>query len=114
MTSRGDVTHVGDLARRAAQRREELGLTRDEVARRAGMASGYLEYLEHSSTASLTPGPLMRLAAALETTATFLANGTVDRPPGTGRAGPHPRLKVLSREHCEAHLDAGGIGVSYS
>ena len=110
MKARGDGTHVGDLARRAAHRREELGLTRDEVARRAGMDSGYLDYLEHGSTATLTPGALMRLAAALETTATFLAGGTVDRPPGTGRAGPHPMLEVLSREHCEAHLDAGGIG----
>ena len=110
MTARGDGTHVGDLARRAAHRREELGLTRDEVARRAGMDSGYLDYLEHSPTAALTPGALMRLAAALETTATFLAGGAVDRPPGTGRAGPHPRLEVLSREQCEAHLDAGGIG----
>jgi nitroimidazol reductase NimA-like FMN-containing flavoprotein (pyridoxamine 5'-phosphate oxidase superfamily) len=101
---------MGDLARRAAHRREELGLTRDQVARRAGMDSGYLDYLEHSATATLTPGALMRLAAALETTATFLAGGTVDRPPGTGRAGPHPVLEVLSREQCETHLDAGGIG----
>ena len=110
VTARGDGAHVGDLARRAAHRREELGLTRDEVARRAGMDSGYLDYLEHSPTATLTPGGLLRLAAALETSPNFLAGGTVDRPPGPGRAGPRPRLEVLTREHCEAHLDKGGVG----
>ena len=34
----------------------------------------------------------------------------MDRPSGTGRARPHPSLEVLSREQCEAHLAAGGVG----
>jgi nitroimidazol reductase NimA-like FMN-containing flavoprotein (pyridoxamine 5'-phosphate oxidase superfamily) len=102
--------HAGDLAKRVAHRREELGLTRDEVARRAGMNSSYLDYLEHSPAVQLTAGALLRLAAALETTATFLRGGEVDRPPGPGRAGPHPQLEVLTREQCEAHLAGGGVG----
>ena len=88
----------GDLARRIVERRREVGLTREDVALRAGMNSGYLDYLEHSPEAALTPGALLRLAAALETTPAFLRGGHVDRPPGPGRAGPHHRLDVLSRE----------------
>ena len=100
----------GDLARRVAERRREIGLTREDVALRAGMQSGYLDYLEHSPNAALTPEALLRLAAALETTADFLTGGHVDRPPGPGRAGPHPHLDVLSREECELHLAGGGVG----
>ena len=100
----------GDLARRVAERRREIGSTREDVALRAGMQSGYLDYLEHSPNAALAPEALLRLAAALETTADFLTGGHVDRPPGPGRAGPHPHLDVLSREECELHLAGGGVG----
>ena len=51
----------GDLGRRVAERRREVGLTREDVAVRAGMSSGYLEYLEHSLQAALTAGTLLRL-----------------------------------------------------
>lgn len=106
MTSAGS----GDLGRRVAERRREVGLTREDVALRAGMNSGYLEYLEHSPDAALTAGALLRLAEALETTPEFLRGGHVDRPPGPGRAGSHPRLEVLSREECELLIAAGGVG----
>jgi transcriptional regulator with XRE-family HTH domain len=99
----------GDLSRRVAHRRQELGLTREEVAHRAGMDPGYLDYLEHNS-AALSTGQLLRLADALETTIVHLRRGDVDRPPGPGRAGPHPHLDVLSSEQCEAHLAGGGVG----
>lgn len=104
------VGRAGDFARRVAHRRKELGLSREEVARRAGMDGGYLDYLERSPYVELPPGVLMRLAASLETTLAYLAGGTVDRPPGPGRAGPHPLLEVLSKEQSEAHLSAGGVG----
>jgi transcriptional regulator with XRE-family HTH domain len=100
----------GDLARRVADRRRELGLSREEVARRAGMAAGYLDYLEHSPAVAIPRGSLIRLADALETTVKALRGGRVDRPPGPGRAGPHPQLDVLTREECEAHLAGGGVG----
>jgi hypothetical protein len=35
----------GDLGRRLAERRDELRLTRDDIARIAGMGPGYIEYL---------------------------------------------------------------------
>jgi len=101
---------ASDLARRVAQRRRELGLSRDEVARRVGMHAGYLEYLEHAPAVALSRGALLRLAEALETTVDALSGGEVDRPPGPGRAGPHPRLDVLSRGECEALLTGGGVG----
>ena len=74
------------------------------------MDEGCLGYLERSPHVALSPGALMRLAAALETTLTFLAGGPVDRPLGVGRAGPHPLLEVLTKEQSEGHLDAGGVG----
>jgi nitroimidazol reductase NimA-like FMN-containing flavoprotein (pyridoxamine 5'-phosphate oxidase superfamily) len=104
------ATRAGDLARRVRHRREELGLTEEEVARRSGMIPGYLRYLEQSNAASLTSGSLLRLATALETTPGFLRGGSVERPPGPGRAGPHPHLDVLSTEQCLAHLAGGGVG----
>jgi nitroimidazol reductase NimA-like FMN-containing flavoprotein (pyridoxamine 5'-phosphate oxidase superfamily) len=100
----------GDLGRRVAARRREIGLTREDVALRAGMSSRYLDYLEHSPDAALTAGALLQLAAALETTPEFLRGGHVDRPPGPGRAGPHPQLDVLSREESELYLARGGVG----
>lgn len=100
----------GDLARRVAHRRQELGLSHHEVAERAGMVPGYLDYLEHSSSVALPRGSLIRLAAALETTVDYLRGGEVDRPPGPGRAGPHPHLDILSKKECEAHLAGGGVG----
>jgi nitroimidazol reductase NimA-like FMN-containing flavoprotein (pyridoxamine 5'-phosphate oxidase superfamily) len=110
VTARADGADGGDLARRVVHRREELGLSRDEVARRAGMNTWYLDFLEHSPYATLTTGALVRLASALNTTSAYLSSGGVDRPPGTGRAGPHPSLEVLTRQQCQAHLKAGGIG----
>jgi len=100
----------GDLGRRVAHRRRELDLSREEVARRAGMAAGYLDYLEHSSPVAIPRGSLIRLADALETTVKALRGGSVDLPPGPGGAGPHPQLDVLTREECEAHLAGGGVG----
>jgi hypothetical protein len=74
------------------------------------MAAGYLAYLEHSTAVAIPRGSLIRLADALETTVEALRGGKVERPPGPGRAGPHPRLDVLTREECEAHLVGGGVG----
>ena len=79
-------------------------------ARRAGVEPGYLDYFEHSPNASLSASALLRLAKALETTPQVLAGGDVARPPGTGRAGPDPRIEALDVDQCEAHLVPGGVG----
>lgn len=59
--------HPGDLSRRLTTRREELGLSAETVARRAGIHPGYLRHLEDHATMP-TWTTLRRLAAALETT----------------------------------------------
>jgi len=104
------VGRAGDLAQRVAHRRRELDLTHEELARRAGMDAAYLGYLERTPAAAISRGSLMRLAGALDTTVEALRGGDVDRPPGPGRAGPHPHLDVLDRAECEAHLALGGVG----
>lgn len=98
----------GDLGRRAARRREELGLEREEVARRAGMAPGYLAYLEeHSAEASRAT--LARLAAALETSVAELL-GAEEGVPGQARPGRQPRLEPLGADEADALLRRGGVG----
>ena len=54
-----DRRDAGDVGRRIAERQGELNLTIAQVAERAGMATDYLEYLEHTPTAepSLVSSP---------------------------------------------------------
>jgi transcriptional regulator with XRE-family HTH domain len=106
--SRG--TRVGDLARRVTHRRTELGLSTDELAKRAGVDAWFLAYFEQSSDTNLSGGALLRLAVALETTPFALEGGQIDRPPGIGRAGRQPVLESLTAEQCANHLEPGGIG----
>jgi transcriptional regulator with XRE-family HTH domain len=91
-------------------RRNELGLSTEELARRAGVDAWFLAYFEQSSDTSLNGSALLRLAAALDTTPLALEGGHIDRPTGEGRAGPHPVLENLSEQQCREHLGAGGIG----
>jgi transcriptional regulator with XRE-family HTH domain len=102
--------HVGDLARRVTHRRNELGLSTEELARRAGVDAWFLAYFEQSSDTTLSAGALLRLAVALETTPFTLEGGQVDRPPGEGHAGANPVLESLTAQQCQDHLVAGGIG----
>jgi nitroimidazol reductase NimA-like FMN-containing flavoprotein (pyridoxamine 5'-phosphate oxidase superfamily)/ribosome-binding protein aMBF1 (putative translation factor) len=104
------VTHGGDLARRVAHRREELGMTVEELAQRAGVDPTYLAYFEQSADARLSAGTLNLLALVLDTNPIDLLGGEFDHPPGEGRAGRHPSLEVLTSEQCEAHLGVGGVG----
>ncbi|MEW2083221.1 pyridoxamine 5'-phosphate oxidase family protein [Streptomyces sp. NPDC005283] len=99
----------GDIGRRVAQRREEIGLTREDVALRAGSAPGYLQYIEERA---VTPGIgfLLRLANALETTVADLTGGGTDLPPGAGRAGYHPELVEMTVEECREQLSTHGVG----
>ncbi|MGW1761119.1 helix-turn-helix domain-containing protein [Streptomyces mirabilis] len=99
-----------DIGRRIAQRREELGLTREETASRAGTAPGYVQYLEEQSTAMPGTAVLIRLADALGTSVAALRGGDVDLPPGVGRAALHPELVELSAEECRSRLSGHGVG----
>ncbi|MFF9624631.1 helix-turn-helix domain-containing protein [Streptomyces griseosporeus] len=103
-------TPRGDLGRRIALRRTQLGLTREETAQRARMPGSYVRHLEEHPQAAPGTGALRRLAAALETTTAELTGATAGRPPGQGGAGRDAGLTVLDAEECRALLGAGGVG----
>ncbi|MFH8473412.1 helix-turn-helix domain-containing protein [Streptomyces sp. NPDC018000] len=98
-----------DLGRRVAARRQELGLTREELAERSGAAASYIAYLEERA-AIPDVRALVGLADALETTVAELAGTTVERPPGPGVALPHARLVAMSHEECRRSVSTHGVG----
>ncbi|MGW8952036.1 helix-turn-helix domain-containing protein [Streptomyces sp. NPDC055709] len=99
----------GDLGRRVAARRRELGLTRDELAVRSGAAPAYVEYVEDRAA---TPGAgvLLRIADALETTVGELTGATVTQPPGRGGAVRGAELYELVEAECRELLSTHGVG----
>jgi transcriptional regulator with XRE-family HTH domain len=107
--SRRSTDQPGDLGRRVATRRRDLGLSREELAARAGMAAGYVEYLETRATHLSTAG-LLRLASALDTTPGVLLGDAVERAPGPGRASARPTLERLTSAECQRLVSAGGVG----
>jgi len=101
----------GDLGRRVAQRRAELGLTVEQLAERAGMHPSYLGYVEENATARPGAAACARLAAALGTTVAWLRGGANARPVGAGvEPGGVPQLQTLDSEACIQKLDGGGVG----
>lgn len=82
--------HPGDVSRRVALLREELGLSRDELALRAGMAPTFVQYVEEQAD-TIGTATLLRLAAALRTTAGQLLGAA---------PGPPPALHDLGTEEC--------------
>ncbi|MEI5525480.1 DUF1918 domain-containing protein [Streptomyces brasiliscabiei] len=99
----------GDIGRRVIAERQRQGLSREETARRARMAPGYLAYLEEYPAAP-SKAALISLADALGTTAGALRGGGVDLPPGRGQALPHPRLRDLGADECRGLLSTHGVG----
>ncbi|MFH8387031.1 helix-turn-helix domain-containing protein, partial [Kitasatospora sp. NPDC018058] len=84
----------GDLGRRVAHRRTQLGLTRELVAERGGLDTGFVAYLEtHPVPVGVTT--LTRLADALDTTVTDLLGAGHDVPPGRARANSRVRTEEL-------------------
>ncbi|GAA4198488.1 hypothetical protein GCM10022252_48990 [Streptosporangium oxazolinicum] len=106
----GRVSAPGDLGRRIARRREDLGLTRDELARRAGIDPGYLAYLE-DAVASPNTGTVNRVATALDTRPEELLGGYAGLPPGRGRPALRPPApETLDRDECLRLITPGGVG----
>ena len=101
---------VGDIGRRLTLRRQELGLTREEVAERAGIAPGYLQYVEEQPFASPGPTCLLRLARALDTSIPRLRGADSGLPPGLGEAAEHPVFTPLEPEECMTLLSDHGVG----
>jgi transcriptional regulator with XRE-family HTH domain len=83
-----DAPGPGDLGKRIAARRRQLGLSRAELAAIAGLSMSYLTYLE-TRPAAPTMTCLIDLADALETTAgALLGAGPANQ--GTATARPVP------------------------
>ena len=99
----------GDLGRRVARRRRELGLTRADLAERAGMAPEFVDYIE-TQPAELGDASLHRLAAALETTRPQLLGSGHNQPPGQRGAAMRPKLRELTPRECWDLMATGGIG----
>ncbi|WP_377267001.1 helix-turn-helix domain-containing protein [Peterkaempfera sp. SMS 1(5)a] len=99
----------GDVGRRIVQRREALGLSRDDVAARTGMAAEYVRYVEEHP-AQPEPDALTRLAGVLQTTVEQLRGGEVDLPPGRGVPSANPVFEPLTPEECRARLSSCGVG----
>lgn len=107
----GEGSDAGDLGRRVAERRAELGLSREQVSARAGIVPGYLAYLEERPGARPSSTALLHLAAALDTTVAALQGAGTGRPPGGGRPPTGlPTLEALAPSACWERLAAGGIG----
>lgn len=105
-----DPSHAtSDLGRRVAARRTRLGLSREDVAERAGSTPGYIGYVEEQAA---TPGIefLLRLANALESTVQDLTGYTADLARGAARAGYRARMEEIGEAECWELLDGHGVG----
>ena len=100
-----------DLGRRVRFWRERAGRSREDLAARAGMSAGYLEYLESQPGGHPSSSAIARLAGALDTSVTELLGGNVDRAPGTGVVSARrPHLVDLGPEQSWARLGSAGVG----
>ncbi|MFJ6461386.1 helix-turn-helix domain-containing protein [Streptomyces sp. NPDC091387] len=99
----------GDIGRRVATRRKQLGLSTQDVALRAGAAPGYIKYVEEQSAAPGV-GFLLRLANALETTVEELTGTTADLPTGLEKAARQARMVQLDETESWALLGDHGVG----
>jgi nitroimidazol reductase NimA-like FMN-containing flavoprotein (pyridoxamine 5'-phosphate oxidase superfamily) len=105
-----DRHEAGDVGRRIAERQGELNLTIAQVAERAGMATDYLEYLEHTPTADPSPSARLRIALALEMSASELLGGEYGRAHGRANAAPDHHLVAIDENECRELLGGGGVG----
>jgi transcriptional regulator with XRE-family HTH domain len=100
-------SHPGDLGRRVRHRREELGLTRAELAGRAGIDEKVVIFIEEEP-AAVGAETVLRLAYALDLPDFSLLGSDADVPPQF--EGHHPGLDVLAVPECWRLLDDHGVG----
>ncbi|MFE9255285.1 helix-turn-helix domain-containing protein [Streptomyces sp. NPDC006879] len=98
-----------DLGRRLAARRQELGLSREEVGERCGADGSYIAYLEEHAAAPAI-GSLIRLADALGITVAELTGAASEYPAGRTAALQNTRLVKLSEGQCRRLLSTHGVG----
>jgi nitroimidazol reductase NimA-like FMN-containing flavoprotein (pyridoxamine 5'-phosphate oxidase superfamily) len=99
-----------DLGRRIREQRDRAALSLAETAERAGLAAGYLAYLESSQDPNPTQATLARLAAALGTSPGALSGAGLTLPPGQRAAAANPVLTSLTADECRALIAPGGVG----
>ena len=99
----------GDLSKRVALRRGELGLSVAQAAARAGVSVRYLQYLERYP-ARPAPAALRRLAAALRTTPAALLGAGAEAPPGRRRPAGLRAVSKLTPAECGRLIAPGGVG----
>ncbi|MET8571468.1 pyridoxamine 5'-phosphate oxidase family protein [Streptomyces sp. NPDC004783] len=107
--AKGPSSGDDSVAGRLASRRELMGMSREELATRAGMSTAYLRQVEELAT-GFDPGALRRLAAVLDMSYEELTRGRRDTPPGRGGPAAHPVLMRLSEQECWQRLGTHGIG----
>jgi transcriptional regulator with XRE-family HTH domain len=103
-------TLPGDLGRRVRYWRERAKMTREDLAERAGMSTGYLEYLETRPTAQPSESAVARIAAVLSTSIAELLGGNVERALGAAPAVRQPHLVALDSERSWALIGKAGVG----
>jgi len=101
--------HPGDIGRRVRHRREQLGMTRAELADRAGLKELGIAYLEEEPL-NVSTETVLRLAYALDLPDSALLGSDADAPPGFEHAARHPSLDVLAEPECWRLLDDHGVG----
>ncbi|ASU86229.1 DNA-binding protein [Nocardiopsis gilva YIM 90087] len=97
----------GELGRRVARRREELGLSLETVADRCGLTPGYLAYVEENP-AYMSRWAVARLAEALQTTPGVLYGTEAPQQRDAESAGAIP--EPLSSQRCLDLIARGGLG----
>ncbi|MFB6891534.1 helix-turn-helix domain-containing protein [Kitasatospora sp. NPDC056327] len=102
---------TAEVARRIAERRDQLGLDDRALANQAAMAPAYLRHLLEVGPAFDAAG-FARIAAVLGMTWNELLEGRQDAPPGQSQpsADARPLLMHLTEPECWDLLGTHGIG----
>ncbi|MGP8059282.1 MAG: helix-turn-helix domain-containing protein [Acidimicrobiales bacterium] len=100
----------GNLGRRVALRRQELGLSIEELGARSGMAAPYLHHVETSPTATPDAQALMNIATALETSTAYLLGGEPHQAPQHRALERPPTVTALGRHESWDLIGPSGIG----
>ncbi|MGW7681570.1 helix-turn-helix domain-containing protein [Kribbella sp. NPDC054772] len=96
-----------DLGSRIRYRRQALGLTRAEVADRAGLSVARVDHIE-TRPFTLTGAELVRLAQALDVSVEGLTHA--DRPRTPVRPPVAPHLEPMRAEECLRLIESRSIG----
>jgi transcriptional regulator with XRE-family HTH domain len=110
MAQRSDRPPASDLGQRIRRRREQLGLTLESAAAKAGIDPGYLDYLETAASPDPSRGTLLHLSVALETSAVALLGGDRMLPPGHQHDARQAALVTLDEPTARALIAPGGVG----